>query len=127
LTVGNFKNEYDTDTLRRYNNSPFLNPNVSFYYFDNFSLTEASNEIEIANVFTPNGDGINDVWKLPFTGGNNDKQVFIVNRWGNLITQGEINGFIWEGKDASGNAVSDGIYFYKVSDTNISGFIQLIH
>lgn len=127
LTVGNFRDEVGTDTLRRYNNSPFLNPNVSFYYFDNLSLIDASNDIEIANVFTPNGDGVNDVWKLPFADGNSEKQVFIVNRWGNLITQGALNGFLWDGKDANGNAVSDGVYFYKVSDTNISGFIQLIH
>ncbi len=127
LTVGNFKNEYDTDTLRRYDNSPFLNPNVSFYYFDDFSLTEASNEIEIANVFTPNGDGVNDVWKLPFSDGKNEKEVFILNRWGNLIVSGNLNTFSWDGNDACGNAVSDGVYFYKVSDTNISGFIQLIH
>jgi gliding motility-associated-like protein len=126
LTVGNFKNEYDTDSLRRYNNSPFLNPNVSFYYFDNFSLTGAESDVSIPNVFTPNGDGANDFWKLPFSGGNTEKQVFIVNRWGNLIAQGSLNGFSWDGKDANGSAVSDGVYFYKVSDTNISGFIQLI-
>jgi gliding motility-associated-like protein len=128
LTIGNFRNDQITDTLRRYGYEPiFVNPYVTYFYFDAISLFDASNAIEIANVFTPNGDGANDVWKLPFTDGNNEKQVFIVNRWGNLITQGSLNGFSWNGNDENGNAVNDGVYFYKVSDTNISGFIQLIH
>lgn len=128
LTIGNFRDNLTTDTLRRYDLGALsINPDVTYFYLDNVLLTNASNEIEIANVFTPNGDGANDVWKLPFTDSNSEKQVFIVNRWGNMIAQGSLNGFYWEGNDTNGNAVSDGVYFYKVSDTNISGFIQLIH
>lgn len=128
LTIGNFRDNIENDTLRRYNLEPnSANPNVTYFYIDAVSLTVASNNIEIANVFTPNGDGVNDVWKLPFSDGNSEKQVFILNRWGNLITQGSLNGFLWDGKDINGNVVYDGVYFYKLSDTNISGFIQLIH
>jgi gliding motility-associated-like protein len=128
LTIGNYRDNIENDTLRRYNLEPnSANPYVTYFYIDAVSLTDASNDIEIANVFTPNGDGANDIWKLPFASGKNEKQVYIVNRWGNLITQGSLNGFYWDGNDACGNAVSDGVYFYKVSGTNISGFIQLIH
>lgn len=128
ITIGNFRDNTETDTLRRYNLVPnSANPNVSYFYIDAVSLTDATNGVSIANVFTPNGDGINDVWKLPFTSGDDKKQVFIVNRWGNLIAKGPLNGFFWDGKDERGNSVSDGVYFYKVSDTNISGFIQLVH
>ncbi len=127
MTIGNFRDNLTTDTLRRYDLGALsINPVVTYFYIDNVLLTNSSNEIDIANVFTPNGDGANDVWKLPFSGGNSEKQVFIVNRWGNLITQGSLNGFLWDGNDANGNVVSDGVYFYTVSDTNISGFIQLI-
>lgn len=125
LTIGNFRDDQTTDTLRRYSYPP--NPNKTYFYIDNAVLTDASNEIEIANVFTPNGDGINDVWKLPYADGNSEKQVYILNRWGNLIAQGSLNGFHWDGSDSKGSAVNDGVYFYKVSDTNISGFIQLVH
>lgn len=127
LTIGNFRDNNQNDTLRRYNLEPnSANPNVTYFYIDGVSFVDATEGIPIANVFTPNGDGVNDVWKLPFSDGNTEKQVFILNRWGNLIAQGSLNGFFWEGKDANGNAVSDGVYFYKVSDTNISGFIQLV-
>lgn len=127
LTIGNYRDNIENDTLRRYNLEPnSANPNVTYFFIDGVSFVDATNGISIANVFTPNGDGANDLWKLPFSGDNTEKQVFIVNRWGNLITQGSLNGFFWDGKDANGNAVSDGVYFYKVNDTNISGFIQLI-
>lgn len=128
LTIGNFRDNVTTDTIRRYNYEPiYVNPFVTYFYIDNVMLSDASSEITIANVFTPNGDGVNDVWKLSFADGNAEKQVYILNRWGNLITQGSLNGFYWDGNDLNGNAVNDGVYFYKVSDTNISGFIQLVH
>jgi gliding motility-associated-like protein len=124
LTIGNFRDDVTSDTLRRFMLDP--PPFYSYYYFDNVSLIDADNELSVANVFTPNGDGVNDLWKLPFADGNSEKQVYILNRWGNLIFQGSLNGFYWDGNDLNGNAVNDGVYFYKVSDTNISGFIQLI-
>ncbi len=125
LTIGNFRDNISSDTLRRFMLDP--PPIYSYYYFDNVVLGDATNDIEVANIFTPNGDGINDVWKLPFAVGNTEKQVYILNRWGNLITQGSLNGFYWDGNDTNGNTVNDGVYFYKVSDTNIAGFIQLVH
>lgn len=128
LTIGNFRDNVSTDTLRRYNYEPLIvNPYVTYFYIDNVVLTDASFDVETANVFTPNGDGINDLWKLPFSSGKTEKQVSILNRWGNVIAQGSLNGFYWDGNDINGNAVNDGVYFYKVSDTNISGFIQLVH
>ncbi len=126
LTIGNFKDDQNTDTLRRYSTNP-PTPDATYFYIDNVVVTDAGNDIQISNVFTPNGDGINDIWKLPFADGNAEKQVYVLNRWGNLITQGSLNGFYWDGNDTNGNAVNDGVYFYKVSDTNISGFIQLVH
>lgn len=124
VTLGFFIDSTDIDTLF---SDPFFDPSnySSYYYIDNCSLIETA--ASFPNVFTPNGDGLNDVWKLPFAYGNSEKQVYILNRWGNLILQSSLNGFYWDGKDTNGNAVSDGVYFYKVSDTNLSGFIQLIH
>lgn len=128
LTIGNFRDNITTDTLRRYSYEPIsVNPYVTYFYIDNVMLSDASNEITIANVFTPNADGINDIWELPFAVGNSEKQVYILNRWGNLVFQDLLNGFSWDGRDSNGYILSDGVYFYKVSDTNIAGFIQLVH
>jgi OOP family OmpA-OmpF porin len=125
LTIGNFRDDVSSDTLRRFMLDP--PPLYSYYYIDNVVVKYVSDEISVANVFTPNDDGVNDTWVLPFSDGGSDKQVFILNRWGNLIYQGSLNGFSWDGNDSQGNTISEGVYFYKVSDTNIAGFIQLVH
>jgi gliding motility-associated-like protein len=124
LTIGNFKDSSSTDTLRRYFFDPFyLSPFLSYFYIDHVVLTEA--DVDISNVFTPNNDGINDQWVLPFSG-NETNKVSILNRWGNVIYEAELIGFQWDGKTIDGKEVSDGSYFYKISNTNIAGFIELI-
>ncbi|NOQ71145.1 MAG: T9SS type B sorting domain-containing protein [Crocinitomix sp.] len=79
------------------------------------------------NVFTPNGDGINDIFTFEFNASSvSEFTCVIVNRWGvvvhemNAITDG------WDGTDKSGSQCKDGTYFYKYevgSDdgTNFSG------
>ncbi|MEX1000959.1 MAG: PKD domain-containing protein [Crocinitomicaceae bacterium] len=65
------------------------------------------------NVFTPNGDGKNDV----FTFYDKSQAVaefscVISNRWGQVITEfNDITDF-WDGTDAGGKPVPNGVYFY---------------
>lgn len=66
------------------------------------------------NTFSPNGDGINDVFTFSFNSAS--ISVFncvIVNRWGVVV--GEINHIDdgWDGKDKSGSPCKDGVYFYS--------------
>jgi OOP family OmpA-OmpF porin len=125
LTIGNFRDNVTTDTLRRYDLSPMgANLFVTYFYYDNIVLTEASQGLEIPNVFTPNGDGLNDFWKLPFSVGAGTV-VTIMNRWGNVVYDSDLNGFTWDGK-SRGQDVSDGVYFYRISNTNIAGFIEVV-
>lgn len=127
LTIGNFKDNVNTDTLRRYNHEPLIiNPYITYFYFDNLILTPVSSNIQTGNIFSPNGDNVNDFWQLSFSENPGNKTVSILNRWGNLITESDLNGFSWDGKTNDGKECSEGIYFYRVSDTDIAGFIQLI-
>ncbi|CAN5272180.1 hypothetical protein BH09BAC5_BH09BAC5_15870 [soil metagenome] len=76
------------------------------------------------NVFTPNGDGTNDV--LIFHGLENfpGSQLMIYNRWGNKIY--ESPNYL---NDWNGSGVSDGTYYYILSlsdGTSISGFITIL-
>ena len=67
---------------------------------------------EFYNVFTPNGDGQNDVFYIPVFGLENYK-VQIFNRWGKLVYEWEDPNVGWTGEDQP-----DGVYFYVVSGIN---------
>jgi gliding motility-associated-like protein len=125
ITIGNFKDNISTDTIRGYDLYPMAeNPFKTYMYIDNVILTLDFENSELANCFSPNGDGINDYWNLPFKGGNHS--VTIYNRWGNLVYKADLKNFQWSGLNLSGDKCSEGTYFYCIENTNINGFIQLM-
>ncbi|MCZ6900126.1 MAG: gliding motility-associated C-terminal domain-containing protein, partial [Bacteroidetes bacterium] len=69
------------------------------------------------NVFTPNGDGINDLYFIgslpPNNCVNEFKSVRIFNRWGKLVFGDETQDFIWDG----GGSPS-GVYYYQIEYNN---------
>lgn len=68
--------------------------------------------IEVENVFTPNGDGINDDF-LPFMDvGVQYFRMQIFDRWGKEVFQGENTS--WDGSlgGSGGKAMPDGVYYY---------------
>ena len=77
--------------------------------------------VAIPNYFSPNGDGINDVWNLDdLLVSYPQLKVMIYNRWGNIIwrstgpyglsTSGRN---VWYGQaEGSQNNVPDGVYYY---------------
>jgi gliding motility-associated-like protein len=79
------------------------------------------------NIFSPNGDGINDGFTFDFKSASIDQfSCLIVNRWGVIV--GELNNIhdVWLGTDKNGNPCSDGVYFYTYqatsdNDTNFEG------
>lgn len=69
-------------------------------------------QVQIPNVFTPNGDSINEgyaIWTKNATG----IEATIINRWGNVIKKINDVAYKWDGKTDNGDPVSDGIYFIK--------------
>ncbi|MES2284402.1 MAG: gliding motility-associated C-terminal domain-containing protein [Bacteroidota bacterium] len=74
--------------------------------------------IEIPNVFTPNGDGINDVFKINLSGESlTNFNVSIYDRWGILVFASSSINNKWDGRTTSGLKVECGTYFY-VLDLN---------
>lgn len=72
---------------------------------------------DLPNIFTPNGDGTNDV----YTTGTNfqDTQNFlchIYNRWGNLMYKTENKSIDWKPKK-----ITDGVYFIVITYTDCLG------
>ncbi len=69
---------------------------------------------ELPNVFTPNGDGINDVFtpKIPyFFVEKVDMKIF--NRWGKVVYKTSDPNINWDGKNMSSHQdCADGVYYY---------------
>jgi gliding motility-associated-like protein len=75
--------------------------------------------LEIPNVITPNGDQINDEFSIPESYSScYDYELKIFNRWGNSIFEGTKSTAFFNGKDANGESVSQGVYFYTFSSNN---------
>jgi gliding motility-associated-like protein len=72
---------------------------------------DGESDVKLANVFTPNGDGSNDVFK-PITKGIFELKVWVYNRWGVLMHNWNGLGGSWDGYTTSGVKCEDGVYFY---------------
>lgn len=86
---------------------------------------DSCNFYEIPNVFTPNGDDIND-WLKAKTSGLVERVDFkLFNRYGVLIFQTDEPKLNWDGT-YKGKIVSPGVYFYQcdVFERRISGLEQ---
>jgi gliding motility-associated-like protein len=77
-----------------------------------------SSEIYIPNAFSPNDDGLNDVF-TPVVNGGRIEQLSIFNRWGNLIFSGFGDGAKWYGNVNEGEYYAeDGLYTFQVQYTD---------
>ncbi|TGE27234.1 gliding motility-associated C-terminal domain-containing protein [Hymenobacter metallicola] len=77
---------------------------------------------EMPNVFTPNGDGINDAFVLSTEALNSNIQIF--NRWGRQVFSATSYRNDW-----SGDAQPAGVYYYVLTDVNGStrkGWVELV-
>ena len=68
----------------------------------------------IPNVFSPNGDNINDIWSLEDAFLFNDSRVRIYGRFGSLIFESEGYYNKWNGTNRNGVDVPEGVYFYSI-------------
>ena len=68
---------------------------------------------DIPNVFTPNGDGINDTWQLDFKHTFPDAIVKIYNRYGRLLKQFDVSEENWDGR-VNGELLPPDTYWYVV-------------
>lgn len=78
-------------------------------------LIEIMDEIVVPNVITPNGDGINDLFKIKAYG-LKSYELTIWNRWGTKVFTTTNALDYWDGK-LNGNPVPDGVYFYILNVT----------
>jgi gliding motility-associated-like protein len=84
--------------------------------------------IFIPNVFSPNGDQINDFFAVSF-----DVDIYqklegtVWNRWGEKVAEFDgKKGNWWDGK-FDGKVCPDGVYFYLINTVNLEGVVENHH
>jgi gliding motility-associated-like protein len=91
---------------------------------------ECGAELSIPNVFTPNGDGKNDVWNIDGLDDFPDVTVSVFNRWGDLMFESD-KGYTksWDGT-YNGTASPAATYYYIIvlgsGEEGITGTINII-
>ncbi len=103
---------------------------------DTIQYTVRVNEgILIPNVFTPDGDGINDEFFIP-SSGFESFAIEIYNRWGTKVWEANAGQIRWDGFSTSGQKMSDGTYYFVLKaflksqtgakDYSTTGYISLL-
>ena len=77
-------------------------------------ITEKPSLLTIPNVFTPNGDNVNDEFMMQ-SQGIASFSCAIYNRWGKEVYEWTDVTKGWDGKSKSGENLSAGTYYYIVS------------
>ena len=72
-------------------------------------------ELELPNVFTPNGNGENDLFTPIRSKGIRSMRTVVNNRWGMEVFNTNDLMIRWNGRAPNGDPVPDGTYFYVVS------------
>lgn len=135
---------YSWHPLDHMNNAASLTPNVSPVSNISYTLSAESvygcsasdtvavkviNGIYIPTSFTPNGDGVNDTWRIPYIEYAPDAEVKIYNRYGNLIFQKKGGAVMWDGT-TKGKLQPAGVYIYLVTlkkgTAPLKGFLTIL-
>ncbi len=94
-----------------------------------FTIEAAETSLVIPNVFTPNGDGINDVWNIKAIEAFPQCVVSVFERNGSLVFQSKGYGQPWDGT-YKGSPIPPGTYFYVITPANglrpLSGSVTIL-
>ncbi len=85
---------------------------------------------EVPNVFTPDGDGINDVF-IVRSNGVTPLNITIFDRGGSIVYQHTSPIINWDGRTPGGTLVRPGVYYYVITSSepfyNKKGFIHVYY
>ncbi|MFN2422375.1 MAG: PKD domain-containing protein [Cryomorphaceae bacterium] len=87
-----------------------------------FTFRVADHTIFVPNAFTPNGDGLNDIFE-PVISGAAKYDMYIIDRWGGEVYAAEDVKRGWDGGGRNGeHFVQNGLYQYLIVVTDFSGW-----
>ncbi len=81
----------------------------------------SSNDLNIPNVFTPNGDGVGDYFEIRYDGSLLDYNIKIMGQSGEVIFESNDIVNSWDGKISGNNDAKIGVYYYVVILTESDG------
>ncbi|HTA61522.1 MAG TPA: gliding motility-associated C-terminal domain-containing protein, partial [Bacteroidia bacterium] len=85
-------------------------------------------DLIIPNGFSPNGDGTNDAFEINGLEEYTNVKINVFNRWGNLVYDSGDYKNNWNGKNMSGEDLSDDTYFFTLQIPNkntVKGYVVL--
>lgn len=68
--------------------------------------------IKVFEIFTPNGDGVNDTWVIEGLHNYPDNNIQVFNRWGQLVYEASTYNNDWQGITTDGESLPQGTYYY---------------
>ena len=83
--------------------------------------------MQVYTGFSPNGDGVNDVFYIEGLEAYPNAQLTVFNRWGNQVYRSDSYKNDWTGL-WEGKLLPDGTYFYVLDDGEgnlLSGYVQI--
>lgn len=84
---------------------------------------------EVPNAFSPNGDGINDTWRIKYLDGYPGATIDVYNRYGQIVFRSLGYDVEWNGT-RNGNPLPIGTYYYIINPKNgrqiITGSVTII-
>ena len=84
-------------------------------------------DVEVPSGFTPDADGINDLFVIPGLNNYSKINLTIYNRYGNMVYLNDAYQNDWDGTALNGAALPDGTYFYilEVDTEVVSGYVYI--
>ncbi len=98
---------------------------------DSLNLENCIDSLILYDVFTPNGDGKNDIWIIDGLEDFPDNEVQIFNRWGSLVFEAKPYQNNWDGRSKKGDPLPSATYYYilKLNDADgrvYSGHVTIV-
>ncbi|NDJ00133.1 T9SS type B sorting domain-containing protein [Flavobacterium sp. LaA7.5] len=118
--TGNGNYEYSLDGIIYQNENIFTGLEAGLYtvYIQDINgCGVVEEEVVLLNYpkfFTPNGDGINETWRIPFSSFEPELYVFVYDRYGKLITGFDAQSNGWDGT-YNGNRLPSTDYWFVVT------------
>ena len=117
---------------------PAFSPTITTYYhvdaYDSQNGCPGSDTIRvyvgINDAFSPNGDGVNDLWIIDYLNKYDNTRVEVYSRWGSLIYSSETSPNIlnWDGM-YNGSELPVGTYYYIIhleNENTLSGPLTIM-